>query len=68
MAKANLVFLDKFPKKVKDFEQSTTKSGRKKIMKGVIEETADLIGHTPSVCRSAYLSQPLVNYLSTYQP
>jgi DNA topoisomerase IB len=47
----------------KDFAAATTKSGRKKILSDAIEETANIIGHTKSVCRSAYLSQPMLSWI-----
>jgi DNA topoisomerase IB len=69
MAKVNLIFLSKFKKVIPEFEKTTTKGGRKKIVSSVIEDTANWIGHTKSVCRSAYMSQPLLEFLlSEYQP
>lgn len=66
MAKVNKIFLSIFNQKViKEFLNTTTKSGRKKILAAAIEETANIIGHTRSVCKSAYLSQPLINYILT---
>jgi DNA topoisomerase IB len=68
MAKANLVFIEKFAKQANQFEQQTTKSARRKILSDVIEQTALVIGHLKGTCRSAYLSQPLVMYLHHYEP
>jgi DNA topoisomerase IB len=69
MAKVNILFISKFgvdPYK-SDFASCTTKGGRKKILASAIEETANIVGHTKSVCRSAYLSAPLLSYILTQE-
>jgi len=62
-AKVNLIFVDKFgaAKIQKEFSLATTKSGRKKVLGTAIEEVAGIIGHTKGVCKSAYLSAPLIS-------
>ena len=64
-AKVNLIFISKFGRNPhrKAFETSTTKSGRKKVLSTCIEETADIIGHTKGVCKSAYLSKPMIDFI-----
>jgi len=66
MTKVNLIFIDIFgndPRR-EEFEEATTKSARKRILSEVIEETANIIGHTKSVCRSAYLSSDLLTHIT----
>lgn len=70
MTKVNLIFVDIFgndPRRT-EFEDATTKGARKRILSEVIEETANKIGHTKSVCRSAYLSAPLISHITTWEP
>ncbi len=69
MAKVNMIFIDIFgnsPRR-EEFEEATTKSARKKILAQTIEETAGIIGHTKSVCRSAYLSAPLLDTITNQE-
>lgn len=66
MAKVNIIFIEIFgndPRRT-EFEDATTKSARKKILSEVIGQTADIIGHTKSVCRSAYLSADLIKRIT----
>jgi DNA topoisomerase IB len=63
MAKANLVFIEKLIPKQTEYEAAETKTARKRVVGSTIEETANVIGHTKGVCRSAYLSQPLIGWL-----
>lgn len=66
MAKVNLIFINIMGNHPRSFEfdEAKTKSARKKILSEVLDETANIIGHTKSVCRSAYMSQPLIQRLS----
>jgi DNA topoisomerase IB len=65
----NLKFVKRFARHYADaFEATATKGGRKKLIAEAIEKTAEEIGHTKSVCKSAYLSSPLLRLLSEYQP
>jgi DNA topoisomerase IB len=64
MAKANLVFIDLFAGRLPCYIQATTKRDRKQILGDTIEQTASIIGHTKSVCKSAYLSQPLLGFIT----
>lgn len=67
MAKCNLLFIDKFGSKfAKQYMAATTKGERKKLLAAAVEETANEIGHTKSVCRSAYLSAPLLDSITNY--
>lgn len=60
-AVVNLDFSKRFCNKhAKDFAQATTKGARKAVVKQCIEETAASIGHTPGVCKSAYLSKEMM--------
>lgn len=68
MTKVNLIFMEKWDGARKSFEQANTKTERKRLFKEVIENTASAIGHTPGVCRSAYMSQPLVAFLTNWSP
>ena len=68
-AKVNLLFVSKFtdmPHSVQ-FGEATTKTGRRKALSNAIEEVACEIGHTKSVCRSAYLSKPMIDWLHNYE-
>lgn len=68
-AKVNILFVDRFANRHAPlFASATTKSSRKKILSQCVEEVAEEIGHTKGVCRSAYLSKPLLaNILMTEQ-
>lgn len=60
-AKVNIEFVDRFAANYgKAFAEATRKSDRKKIVSDCIAEVAEVIGHTKAVCRSAYLSKPLL--------
>jgi hypothetical protein len=51
-----------------DFKWQTKKSDRNKVVRKCIEDVASTVGHTPGVCRSAYLSHPMLNVLKTWTP
>lgn len=61
-AKVNIMFVDKFANHgfAKAYAASKKKSERKKILGECIAEVAETIGHTKAVCRSSYLSKPLL--------
>lgn len=61
-------FLAGAPNAAGEFMVLEKKSDRNKIVKAVVEETAATVGHTPGVCRSAYLSHNLLDALKSYQP
>jgi len=63
-ATVNMIFLANVEDKHILQKAHTTKGAIKKTIKGLIEETAAEIGHTPSACKSAYLSKKM---LSTIQ-
>lgn len=62
-AKVNLLFCEKWEARDDEFAGATTKSGRKKIVREAIEEVAGIIGHTPGVCRSSYMSRGVLGWL-----
>lgn len=66
-AKVNILFVNSFAEDYGiHYVKETTKSGRKKVVASCIAEVANRIGHTKAVCRSAYLSKPLLaNILMT---
>lgn len=66
-AKVNLLFVNRFASLHGPiYSASTTKSARKRALADCIAEVAERIGHTKGVCKSAYLSKPLLaNILAT---
>lgn len=69
-AKVNRYFIKRF---VADYAAPFTapaakKKDRNKIVSACVEETAGHIGHTPGVCRSAYMSCHLLSVLKNYDP
>lgn len=67
MAKVNMIFIDLFggtPAR-EAFEEASTKTARRKVLMDTIAETAEKIGHTKSVCKSAYLSSDLLHHINT---
>jgi DNA topoisomerase IB len=64
IAKVNLTFCDFFREKYAGpFAEATRKSDRNRVVRECLAETAAHIGHTPAVCKSAYLSSPLWNVI-----
>lgn len=64
-AKVNIMFIDKFAAcYAKEYVTETTKGGRKRLLAEAIEETALQVGHTKGVCRSAYITAPLLETIS----
>lgn len=65
MAKVNDLFIDTFvADHADDFLNATTKKERKTALRLAIEATAAKIGHTAGVCKSAYLSKHLIEYIN----
>lgn len=65
----NILFCDRFHDDYEDsFLWQTKKSERNKVVRTCIEDTAATVGHTPGVCRSAYLSHPMLDALKSYAP
>lgn len=60
-AKVNLLFVENLYHKdhKKAVAEATKKRDTKRALKDVIVKTAEGIGHTPGVCKSAYISKPL---------
>lgn len=71
-AYVNRLFLTNFfagaPDAAGEFQAAKKKSDRNKVVRAVIEETAATVGHTPGVCRSAYLSHPMLEVLKQWTP
>lgn len=64
----NRQFLEFFPEVADAFHAATKQSDRNKIIRATIEATAAVVGHTPGVCRSAYLSHPMLDTLKRWTP
>lgn len=62
----NLQFINRFSRDplASDFAEAPTKGARKKVLALAIEQTAEQIGHTKGVCKSAYLSSPLLRLIA----
>lgn len=67
-AYVNRLFLEFFPEVADAFQTAAKKSDRNKIIRAAIEATAGVVGHTPGVCRSAYLSHPMLDTLKAWTP
>lgn len=68
-AKVNRLFIDNFAgPRAEVFRAATKKSDRNRAVTECIEVTAETIGHTAGVCRSAYMSKPLLSVLKNYDP
>jgi DNA topoisomerase IB len=68
-AKVNRLFIDNFAgPRAATFATAAKKSDRNRAVKECIEVTAETIGHTPGVCRSAYMSKHLLSVLKDYDP
>lgn len=68
-AYVNILFCDNFGEDFfLDYHTAAKKSDRNRVVKACVEKTAATVGHTPGVCRSAYLSHPMLNVLKTWTP
>lgn len=68
-AKVNRLFIDNFAgPRAANFAAAAKKSDRNRAVKECVEVTAETIGHTPGVCRSAYMSKHLLSVLKDYDP
>lgn len=60
-AKVNLHFVTRFAADhAAEFAAAVKKSDQKRVVRACLVETAAHIGHTPGVCKSAYLSKTLI--------
>ena len=63
-AKVNKLFCELFDDEYSElWGGQSSASGRKKIVREAIKRTAAEIGHTPAVCKSAYLSKGMLGWL-----
>lgn len=63
-AKVNKLFCETWDDEyVELWEGQSSASGRKKIVREAVKKTAAVIGHTPAVCKSAYLSKGMMEWL-----
>ena len=70
-AKVNLTFCEVYGNEPFTVEvpQARKLSDKKRLLATAIEMTATRIGHTKSVCRSSYMSKPLLEYIvQSFQP
>lgn len=64
-AKVNKLFVERFvADTLAKYIEASRKSDRKRLLSETIEATAEVIGHTKSVCKSAYLSSPLLRLIA----
>lgn len=64
--RVNIEFIKRMSTLNGELEHVTTKSSMKKILSEKIAETAEHIGHTKSVCKSAYISKQLIGAYESY--
>lgn len=68
-ARVNQLFIDRFTEGPHEWFMGAKKqSDRNKVVKTVIEEVAEVIGHTAAVCRGAYMSSNILRVLKNWTP